>query len=95
MTKAHLDGNNQNNSLPNLAYCSRLENISHKKLHGTEAMGMSKPQAKLTDTQVLEMLNSSATHADMARKHGVSEHTVRRIRSGNKWKHLAQEGYHA
>jgi len=45
---AHLNGKRGDNRLVNLKWCSRAENMSHKRLHGTRQAGFDHPLCKIT-----------------------------------------------
>lgn len=89
---AHLDGNPEHNHISNLRWVTVAENMSHKRLHGTEQTGMRNPFAKLTDDDVRAI--RAARHAGerlrtIAVMFGVSEANVSRIERRQSWKHIA------
>lgn len=47
--------------------------------------------AKLTDEQAREVLASIETRNQLAQRLGVSPSTIKAIRTGRRWKHLAEE----
>ena len=91
---AHWDGNPSNNRLGNLLYCTHAENISHKKIHGTEPQGEKHYGAILTERVVREIRKNYIARcpingaAAFARKLGVSQVTISDVVSGKNWKHV-------
>lgn len=55
---------------------------------GRRPQGETHGSAKLTETTAQEILNSPARNVEMARKYGVSETCVSRLRAGITWPHL-------
>lgn len=51
--------------------------------------GVGHPASKLTDAQVLDILESTETLAILSGRHGVSKTTVSRIRRRQAWKHVS------
>lgn len=97
---AHLDGNYVNNSPENLLQTTQLENINHKKLHGTWQAGPSHPRAKKSHSYSLaEKVRQLLAGADttesgrlrrgqtisIAKSLGVSVDFVRDIRNKGAW----------
>lgn len=62
----------------NLADCSR------KGRKGGNGSGIT----KLSEADVRAIFNSTGTHAEVARRYGVSHTTIYRIRNGHRWGHL-------
>ncbi len=83
---AHLDGTRTNCRADNLAWVSKRENHSHKRLHGTHQAGEKHPSARLTEEAAAEIRASSGPRAAMAAKYGISKDTVTGIRRGRSWK---------
>lgn len=90
---AHLDGSRTNNSFSNLAWASFKENMAHKKLHGTEARGEKRPNAKLTAPVVIEIRRLwEAEHSPktLANRFGVSKSAIEAIVYTNRsWRHVS------
>lgn len=83
----HKDGNKANNSIDNLEYCTRKENVQH-----AFDMGLIKPKvgslngmAKLTENQVREIRETAKRNGRyygrkiLAKKYGVCECTIKEI----------------
>lgn len=90
----HLDGNKRNNRLENLAWCTNQENTAHAHL-----LGLCKPQygeynsqAKLTEKEVIEIIELLKTHSftqqAIGKIYGVSAETIGDIKRKRRWKHL-------
>jgi hypothetical protein len=81
----HKDQDVTNNAVANLE-C--LESIYHMRLH---FRGEGAQKAKLTEAQVQEiwtLLESGMKQADIARKYGVHNTTIRDIKQGKSWVHV-------
>lgn len=88
---AHLDGNRTNNHASNLKWCSKVENHSHKRFHGTHQAGERHPRAKLTEATAhiaLQRLASGQTCQEVADALSVSRSTIEDIRKRKKWRHI-------
>lgn len=93
----HISGIKKDNRPQNLEYCTSLENQHHATAMKLRKRGEDHVSAKLTEGQVREIhaLLMKRTYAkEIAIKFGVSEHAVRRIRSGESWAHIAVEFNH-
>lgn len=88
---AHLDGDRTNCNASNLQWCSKIENQSHKRFHGTHQAGERHPSAKLTEATArlaLEKLALSETCRAIAEGLSVSASTIEDLRKGKKWRHI-------
>jgi hypothetical protein len=94
---AHLDGNRVNNHLSNLKWCTKKENVSHLKKHGTVLYGAKNPMTRLTEKQVIDIRKTysvgNCSIKKLAKKYGVGTSTVWRIVSGKYWRHLNNEQF--
>jgi len=94
----HIDGNKLNNSILNLEYCTKSENMLHAYKHGLEKplRGESNPCAKLTEEQVTEIREYAKKHGklknrkNLAEKYGVTESHLKDIVSMRRgvWNHI-------
>lgn len=72
----HVDGNKYNNRIENLEGCSRSENA----LRATDGLGIEKAR------EIKILLRDGFSMAAIARKYGVSNTTIRRIKIGKRYK---------
>ena len=88
----HIDGNGQNNHPSNLEVISKSENVKHALHTLGKLASRNLPGAKLTAEQVIEIRSlcdsRALSHADIARKYGVSVKTIGNIGSRKKWGHI-------
>lgn len=88
---AHLDGDQANNSLCNLAYLTPSENARQKRDHGTCRLGERHHKAKLTQSDVVWLRenavcgSASNGYQAHAKRLGVSVSTVARACRGLSW----------
>ena len=86
----HVDGNKQNNEVSNLLQATQLENIQHKKQHGTWQSGENHPSASITNSKAKEvkaMLSARKyTLTEVAQELCVSRHVVADISRGRAWR---------
>ena len=87
---AHLDGNQKNNALANLAYVTPKENNSHKVLHGTQPVGEKVWCAKLSEDKVRKIRAEypSLSYAKLAKKYNVSIGSIVQVVKRISWKHI-------
>lgn len=87
----HLNGVRTDNRLANLAYKTRVENEADKFVHGTSLHGERNHKAKLKEQDIptirLRIL-SGERFPSIAFDYGVSPHTIKKIRTGETWKHI-------
>jgi hypothetical protein len=82
---AHLDGSRTNSRADNVRWMSKTENMSHKKAHGTDQQGERHHLAKLTESDVVKILDALASHDTaqaIADAFGVTRHAIEDIRTG-------------
>lgn len=89
----HLDGCNTNNQPSNLQWGTHQENHDDAIRHGTQVRGHQVNTARLNDEKVMAILESTASHVDLARLYGVSPGAIWHIRHGRTWKHLQGKAY--
>ena len=89
----HIDGNTHNNSVNNLEWATRKENIAHAYRTGLNTnFGSGHIAAKLTEDQVKEIREGYESGKrgcgtySLAKKYSVSRWTIRRILEGKVWK---------
>lgn len=95
---AHLDGNPSNNHVSNLMWCTPKENHSHKKIHGTSAIGERQGSAKLTNEQALYIKQNyrresylKSNSKELAKMFNVNVGTIWMIVRGHIWKEAIEK----
>ena len=82
----HKDGNRLNNCADNLEWVTRSENQIHSyKVLGRKSSLKHEPK-KLNAEQAKEIFRADGTNADIARRYGVSDVLVGKIKRGKVWK---------
>lgn len=93
----HKNGDRYDNSVGNLEYVTRSENLKHSyRVLGREAVvvcGEANGQAKLTAVSVRQIrrlyAEGGVTQCELGRRYGVSHATISRIFHRKKWAHVA------
>lgn len=86
MDAAHRDGNPANNRADNLRWATRSENMRDAIKHGTAPRGAQHGMAKLALADVAQIKADRLTSSrDLARRFGVGQTQISRIRSGKRW----------
>lgn len=89
---AHFDGDRTNNVVPNLRWATRKDNMADAVRHGTNPAGSKNPMSKLKEDQVAtirRLLRNGDDDRELAKMFGVCVETIRYIRLGYTWKHVA------
>jgi len=88
----HKDGNKQNNCVSNLEWCTSSYNQIHAFKTGLQIpqCGIQRYNAKLTETQILEIrqLKDKHTQTEIGKMYGISFQHVSDIQNKKKWKHI-------
>ena len=73
-----------------LRWGSYDDNSQDKKLDGTVRQGIKHPMAVLTEKQVKEIFLERGTYVSIAKMYPVTEHTIGKIKRGERWWHLTK-----
>lgn len=100
----HLDGNKQNNHLPNLKWGTPKENANDRHKHGRYIgiCGSKNNSSKLIEKQIIEIKlltdetsknkhNKKILLREIALKYGVSISTISCIKNNKTWKHMEEQ----
>lgn len=85
----HINGVKNDNNVNNLEWNTRKENMRHavdNRLH--DQKGSKSNTAKLTEEQVLEIMDSNSTCRALAKMYGVNKSTINRIKRRRTWSHI-------
>ncbi len=87
----HMDDNNANNELSNLAWGTPKQNCEDRARNGRTACGEAHYRAKLNAQQIEEIRSRAAprNHAALGREYGVSGVLIGLIVKGKVWKNAA------
>lgn len=91
MEICHNNGDKLDNSLINLRFDTRINNMADCLKHGTHARGTRSSSAKLTEQQVREIRTSDLTPYTLAKKYGLHRTTVVDIILKRRWAWLDAE----
>lgn len=93
----HIDGNKNNNNISNLEWVLPKENVNRAINLGLRNTwsGQNNPNAKLTDNQVIDIVNmiiNKATDEDILRKYpNINKNIISDIIYGNTWNNIVSE----
>lgn len=88
---SHLNGIRDDNRLVNLKWCSKKENQSHRKLHGTDCKGETHQNSKLKASDVLlirELHGGGIGINKLGRMYNVDKTCIWQIAKRKAWTHL-------
>jgi hypothetical protein len=88
MEGCHNNGNRADPRLENLRWDTRKGNFSDMQAHGTKPRGEKTYNAKLTEEQVRYIKASSENQPSLAKRFGVSQVMISKIRLGKAWAHV-------
>lgn len=85
----HLDNSRDNNVVSNLEWATHADNTNHAKKQGRIATGERTNLTKLTEKDVIYIRQHLEVKGrDLAKKFGVTEYAISRIKLGKDWKHV-------
>jgi hypothetical protein len=87
----HLNGIPDDNRLVNLCWGTPAENRADTLVHGTLRRGVTKPNAKLSEADVIRIRSARQSGAGinaLARQYGVERSTIQQIFNGRTWTHV-------
>lgn len=88
----HIDGDKTNNTVSNLEWVSRSQNIKHAYstglMNSDHLKGSKHPNSKITEEVVKDIRSSNLKNKELAEKYNISSATVSNIRNRITWKHL-------
>ena len=97
MECCHNDGDRQNNSITNLRWDTRQENIKDRSKHGKTPFGENHSKAKFTEVEILEIkhayLHDRATITELGKKYHVTPQYIDLIVLGKRWGHVLVDGH--
>ena len=89
----HLDGNKSNNSIDNLEWCNRNDNLKHAYANNLRsAKGVNNARCKLTEADVVYIKkhyikgDKNFGALALSKKFGVAHQTICAVTSGQNWK---------
>jgi hypothetical protein len=88
METCHRNGVADDDRAENLRYDTPKNNAADRKAHGTHLCGEALPQARLTETDVREILTSSTASEVLAARFSVHPGHINNIRRGVRWSHV-------
>ena len=90
----HLNGDQADNRVENLAWGTAQDNADDKAAHGTQVRGSKCGSAKLTESQIVEIKarrRAGQRLRIIAAAFGVHNATISRICTGDQWAHVGSE----
>lgn len=85
----HKDCNKSNNSVSNLEWCTRRENLQHAWRHGMKCTGEKHGMHILTAEQVKDIRTKKLSQKEYARLYGIAQCTVSAIQLGRLWREVS------
>ncbi|WP_242928602.1 HNH endonuclease [Pontibacter vulgaris] len=87
----HIDSRKENNTLENLQYLTRSENVKKAAREGRHLRGSNQPNSKLIESEVLFIRNAyskGVKSSELVKLFRVSKPTIWRIVNWKNWTHL-------
>ena len=87
----HLNGNCQDDRAVNIKWGTTQENNDDMRRHGTWVHGEPVHTSKLTELDVMHILQSDERGVDLAKQYGVTPGNICHIRKGRSWNHIKRK----
>lgn len=84
----HLDGNKANNTLENLEWCGRLENVRHADRNGLLPRGVTHGAALLSEGAVREIRASAETCLVLGERYGVCPQVISNVKRRRSYRNV-------
>lgn len=87
----HYDGDQSNNSLPNLRWDTAKNNIADRSRHGRTSIGSAVVQSRLIESDVPRIREAhlfGAARMDLAAVYGVHVDTIGKVINRRNWRHV-------
>lgn len=85
----HRDGDRLNNTLDNLLWGTRVDNMADQYVHGTRIMGETHPNAVFNGELVRWIRESPQSSYEIAKVLGVNHTNTWRVKTGKTWQHVS------
>lgn len=88
MQACHNNGDPKDNRAENLRWDTPSNNQADRHSHGTAAVGIRNPRAKLTEADIRNIRQSSLTAVELSRQYPCNASNISQIRRGITWQHV-------
>lgn len=92
MVARHKNAVRTDNRIENLCWGTMADNSRDRVEHGNSPFGEKCKNHKLTEAQVIEILESPESYVELGRRFGVKNKTIHSIKIGKNWAYLHRKG---